>query len=96
MEVRKKEMLEVQHPRMTIVFDRRNTNQRQELMALRPGHLENESDWCVWRFYLDIVLTLVGRLRTLSKDVDDKLDEQDTILCKRKLNDRVFEYGKNK
>ena len=50
MKVRKKEMLEVQHPRMTNVFDQRNTNQSQELMDLRSRDLENDSDWYVWRF----------------------------------------------
>ena len=28
--------------------------------------------------------------------MDDKLDEQDAILCKGKINDWVFEYRKNK
>ena len=65
-------------------------------MQLRSKGLENDSDWYVWHCYLDIVPTLVRRLRTLIKDVDNKLDEQDDILCKSKLNDRVFEYRENK
>ena len=89
-------MLDVQHPRMTNVFDQRNTNQNQELMDLRSRDLENDSDWYVWRFYVDAVATQVGRLRTLIKDLDDKLDEQGASLCKGKLNDWVFEYRENK
>ena len=96
MKARKKEMLEVQHPRMKNVFDRRNTKQSQELMDLRSRDLENDSDWYVWRFYVDAVATQVGRLRTLIKDLDDKFDEQGASLCKGKLNDWVFEYRENK
>ena len=96
MKARKKEMLEVQHPRMTNVFDQRNTNQSQELMDLRSRDLENGSDWYVWRFYVDAVATQVGRLRTLIKELDDKLDEQGAILRKEELNDWVFEYRENK
>ena len=96
MKARKKEMLEVQHPRMTNVFDQRNTNQSQELMDPRLRDLENDSDWYVWRFYVDAVATQVGRLRTLIKDLDDKLDEQGASLCKGELNDWVFEYRENK
>ena len=50
----------------------------------------------MWRYYLDIVPTLVGRLRTLIQDLDDKLDEQEAILCIRKLNDWIFEFRENK
>ena len=96
MKARKKEMLEVQHPRMTNVFDQRNTNQSQELMDLRSRDLENDSDWYVWRFYVNAVATQVGRLRTLIKELDDKLDEQGAILRKEELNDWVFEYRENK
>ena len=96
MKARKKEMLEVQHPRMKNVFDRRNTKQSQELMDLRSRDLENDSDWYVWRFYVDAVATQVGRLRTLIKELDDKLDEQGAILRKGELNDWVFEYRENK
>ena len=96
MKARKKEMLEVQHLRMTNVFDRRNTNQSQELMDLRSRDLKNDFDWYVWRFYVDAVATQVGRLRTLIKDLDDKLDEQGASLCKGKLNDWVFEYREYK
>ena len=96
MKARKKEMLEVQHPRMTNVFDQRNTNQSQELMDLRSRDLESDSDWYVWRFYLETVATQVGRLRTLIKELDDKLDDQGAILRKGELNDWVFEYRENK
>ena len=96
MKARKKEMLEVQHPRMKSVFDRRNTKQSQELMDLRSRDLENDSDWYVWRFYVDTVATQVGKLRTLIEDLDDKLDEQGAILRKGELNDWVFEYRENK
>ena len=47
-------------------------------------------------FFVDAVATQVGRLRTLIKDLDDKLDEQDATLCKGKLNDWVIEYRENK
>ena len=96
MKARKKEMLEVQHPRMKSVFDRRNTKQSQELMDLRSRDLENDSDWYVWRFYVNTVATQVGKLRTLIEDLDDKLDEQGASLCKGELNDWVFEYRENK
>ena len=96
MKARKKEMFEVQHPRMTTVFDRKNTKQSQELMELRSRDLENDSDWYVWRFSVDTVATQIGRLRTLIKDLDDKLDEQCASLCKGKMNDWVFEYCENK
>ena len=96
MKARKKETLEVQHPRMKNVFDRRNTKQSQELMDLRSRDLENDSDWYVWRFYVDTVATQVGKLRTLIKELDDKLDEQSDSLCKGELNDWVFEYRENK
>ena len=92
----KKAVLKVQQPRMTNVFDQRNTKQSQELMELRSRDLENDSDWYMWRFYVDTVATQVGKVRTLIKDLDDKLDEQDAILCKGKLNDWVFEYHENK
>ena len=81
---------------MTNVFDQRNTKQSQELTELRSRDLENDSDWYVWRFYVDAVATQVGRLRTLIKELDDKLDEQGASLCKGKLNDWVFEYRENK
>ena len=96
MKARKKEMFEVQHPRMTNVFDQRSTKQSQELMELRSRELENDSDWYVWRFYVDAVATQVGRLRTIIKDMDEKLDEQGAILRKGELNDWVFEYRENK
>ena len=96
MKARKKEMLEVQHPRMKNVFDRKNTKQSQELMDLRSRDLENDSDWYVWCFYVDTVATQVGKLRTLIEDLDDKLDEQGASLCKGELNDWVFEYRENK
>ena len=89
-------MLEVHLPRLTNVFDHRNTNESQELMDLRSRDLENDSDWYVWCFYVDTVATQVGRLRTLIKDLDDKLDEQGASLCRGKLNDWVFEYCENK
>ena len=50
----------------------------------------------MWRFYVDAVATQGGRLRTLIKDLDNKLDGQGASLCKGKLNDGVFEYRENK
>ena len=38
----------------------------------------------------------MGRLRTLIKDLDAKLDEQGAMLCKGKPIDRVIEYRENK
>ena len=81
---------------MTNVLDQRNTNQSQELMDLRSRDLENDSDWYVWRFYVDAVATQVGRLRTLIRDLGDQLNEQGASLCKGKLNDWAFEYRENK
>ena len=91
-----KEMIDVQHPRMANVFDQRNTKQSHELMVLRSKDLENVFDWYEWRIDLDTVATQVGGLRTLIKELEDRLDEQCAILCKRKLNDWVFEYRENK
>ena len=96
MKARTKEMLEVQHPRMTNVFDERNTMQSQELLELRSRDLENDSDWYVWRIYVDTVATQVGKLRTQIKEIDHKLDEQGAILCIGELNDCVFKYRENK
>ena len=96
MKARKKEMLEVQHPRKTNVFDERNTMQSQELLELRSRYLENDSDWYVWRLYVDTVATQVGKLRTQIKEMDDRLDEQGAILCKGELNDCVVKYRENK
>ena len=59
MEARKKEMLGVQHPRMTNVFDQRNTKQSQKLLELRSKDFENGSEWYVWGCYVDFVTTLV-------------------------------------
>ena len=97
MKSRKKEMLEVQHLRMTNVFDQRYTTQSQELMELRSRDLANDSNWYVWRFYGgDTVATQVEKIRTLIKELNDKLDKQGATLCKRNLNDWVFEYSENK
>ena len=45
MKAKKKAMFEVQHPRMTNVFDQKSTKQSQEQMELRSRELENDSDW---------------------------------------------------
>ena len=79
MKARKKEKLDVQHPRMTNVFNQRNTMQSQELLEPRLRDLENDSDWYVWRFYVDTVATQVGKLRSLIKELDDKLVVQRQI-----------------
>ena len=81
---------------MTNVFDQRNTKQSQELLELRSKDLGNDSDWYVWRIYLDTVATQVGRLRTLITELDDKLDEKQAVVSKGKLYDLVFEYRDNK
>ena len=52
-------------------------------MEIRSRDLENASD---------TVATQVGKLWALIKDLEHKLDEQDAILCKGKLNDWVSEY----
>ena len=82
MKARNLETLEVHHPRMTNVFDQRNTKQSQELMELKSKDLENDSDWYVWRLYVETVVTQVEELWTLIKEMDDKLDEQGATLCK--------------
>ena len=48
------------------------------------------------RFYVDTVATQVGNLRTLIKNLDDKLDEQGATLCKGSMNAWVFKYLENK
>ena len=45
MKAKKKERQVMQHPRMTNVFEGRNTKQSQQLMEIRPEELENVSDW---------------------------------------------------
>ena len=84
-------MLEVQHLRMTNVFDQKYTTQSQELIELRSRDFENDSNWFVWRFHGKTVATQVEKLRFLNKELNNKLDEQGATLCKRKLNDWVFE-----
>ena len=92
MKAKKKERQVMQHPRMAIVFEGRNTKQSQQLMELRPKDLENASDWYAWCLYWDIVPLHVKKLHTLVKDLDDKLDEEGAVVSKSKLIDRVIEY----
>ena len=92
MKAKKKERQVMQHPRMTNVFEGRNTKQSQQLMEIRPKELENASDWYAWCLYWDIVPLHVKKLHTLVKDLDDKLDEEGAVVSKSKLIDRVIEY----
>ena len=92
MKAKKKERQVMQHPRMTNVFEGRNTKQSQQLMEIRPKELENASDWYAWCLYWDIVPIHVEKLRTLVKDLDDKLDEEEAVVSKSNLIDRVIEY----
>ena len=92
MNAKKKERQVMQHPRMAIVFEERNTKQSQQLMELRPKDLENASDWYAWCLYWDIVPLHVKKLHTLVKDLDDKLDGEGAVVSKSKLIDRVIEY----
>ena len=94
MKERTKEMFEVQQPRMTNVFDQRNTKQCQELMELGSRDLEIGSDWYVWRYYLDILTHICSK--DLLFGLDDKIDEQGAVPCKGKLYDRVFKSRENK
>ena len=82
----------MQHPRLTKVFQERNTKQSQHLMELRPKDLENASDWYSWSFYWNTVPLHVEKLHTLVKDFDDKLDEKDAVVAKSSLIDCVIEY----
>ena len=92
MKAKKKERQVMQHPRMTNVFEGRNTKQSQQLMEIRPKELENASGWYAWCLYWDIVPLHVKKLHTLVKDLDDKLDEEGAVVSKSKLIDRVIEY----
>ena len=92
MNARKKESQMMKHPRMTKVFEERNTKQSQTLMELTPKDLVNASDWYAWSLYWDIVPLHVKKLHTLVKDLDDKLDEEGAVVSKSKLIDRVIEY----
>ena len=92
MKAKKKEKQLMQHPRMAIVFEERNTEQSQQLMELRPKDLENASYRYAWCLYWDIVPLHVKKLLTLVKDLDDKLDEEGAVVSKSKLIDRVIEY----
>ena len=82
----------MQHPRMTNVFEEKNTKQSQTLMKLRRNELENASDWYAWSLYWDIVPLHVKKLHTLIKDLDDKLDEKEAVVSKSNSIDWVIEY----
>ena len=82
----------MQLPRMTNVFEGRNTKQSQQLMEIRPKELENVSDWYAWSLYWNTVPLHVEKIHTLVKDLDDKLDEEGAVVSKSKLIDRVIEY----
>ena len=92
MKAKKKERQVTQHPRMTNVFEGRNTKQSQQLMEIRPKELENVSDWYAWSLYWNIVPLHVEKLHTLVKDLDDKLDEKEAVVSRSNLIDRVIEY----
>ena len=92
MKAKQKERQVMQHPRMTNVFEERNTKQSQQLMEIRPKELENVSDWYAWSLYWNIVPLHVEKIHTLVKDLDDKLDEEGAVVSKSKLIDRVIEY----
>ena len=92
MKAKRKERQVMQHPRMTNVFERRNTKQSQQLMEIRPKELENVSDWYAWSLYWNTVPLHVEKIQTLVKDLDDKLDEEGAVVSKSKLIDRVIEY----
>ena len=92
MKAKKKERQVMQHPRMTNVFEGRNTKQSQQLMEIRPKELENVSDWYAWSLYWNIVPLHVEKIHTLVKDLDDKLDEERAVVSKRNLIDWVIEY----
>ena len=92
MNARKKESQMMKHPRMTKVFEERNTKQSQTLMELTPKDLMNASDWYAWSLYWNIVPLHVEKLHTLVKDLDDKLDEKEAVVSRRNLIDWVIEY----
>ena len=92
MKAKKKERQVMQHPRMTNVFEGRNTKQSQQLMEIRPKELENVSDWYAWSLYWNTVPLHVEKIHTLVKDLDDKLDEERSVVSKGNLIDWVFEY----
>ena len=74
------------------MFEGRNTKQSQQLMEIRPKELENVSDWYAWSLYWNTVHLHVGKIHTLVKDLDDKLDEERAVVSKRNLIDWVIEY----
>ena len=82
----------MKHPRMTKVFEERNTKQSQTLMELTPKDLVNASDWYAWSLYWNIVPLHVEKLHTLVKDLDDKLDEKEAVVSRSNLIDWVIEY----
>ena len=92
MKAKKKERQVMQHPRMTNVFEGRNTKQSQQLMEIRPKEMENVSDWYAWSLYWNTVPLHVEKIHTLVKDLDDKLDEERAVVSKRNLIDWVIEY----
>ena len=92
MKAKKKERQVMQLPRMTNVFEGRNTKQSQQLMEIRPKELENVSDWYAWSLYWNTVPLHVEKIHTLVKDLDDKLDDERAVVSKRNLIDWVIEY----
>ena len=92
MNARKKESQMMKHPRMTKVFEERNTKQSQTLMELTPKDLVNASDWYAWSLYWNIVPLHVEKLHTLVKDLDEKLDEKEAVVSRSNLIDWVIEY----
>ena len=82
MKARKKERHVMQHPRITNVFEERNTTHSQTPMELKSKDLENASDWYAWSLYWDIAPIHAEKLYTFVKDLDDKLDEKEAVVSK--------------
>ena len=82
----------VQHPRMTMMFEKRNEKQNQTLKELRPKDLEHAPDWHVRSLYWASVPIHVKKRHRLH----DKLNEEEAVVSKSNLIDRVLEYRDRK
>ena len=92
MNAKKKERDQIEHTRMTNVFEERNTNQSQALWEVKPKTLKNASDWYAWSLYWGVVLVHVEKLHALLIDLDKRLDEKGAVVSKSNFIGWELEY----
>ena len=89
MKGRKKEVQGMQHPRKTNVFEERNTEQKQDLIELKPKDLEI---YYAWSLYSGSVPIHVKKHHTSLKDLDDGICEKDAVVSQSNLVPWVIDY----